>query len=67
MGLAVGWRMKAKRQQVERESPEAPKEPDSIDLPMNPIYGIYRRGWNGEGEYGDGDIVEVFDTNDYYG
>ena len=36
----------------------------SIDL--NDTYGTYARGWDGEGEYGDGDKVYVTDTNRYY-
>ena len=31
----------------------------------NPIYGTYSRGWDGEGEYGDGDKVYVTDTSPY--
>jgi flagellar basal body-associated protein FliL len=33
----------------------------------NPMYGLYHRGWDGEGDYGDGDQMEVEDTNAYYG
>ena len=29
------------------------------------VYGTYGRG-DPEGEYGDGDVSEVVDTNDYY-
>ena len=32
---------------------------------LNPVYGTYNRGWDGEGDYGDGDIMEVTDNNDY--
>ena len=32
----------------------------------NDTYGTYSRGWDGEGEYGDGDVVETIDRNDYY-
>ena len=32
----------------------------------NHIYGTYSRGWDGEGDYGEGDQVYVTDTNDYY-
>jgi hypothetical protein len=34
---------------------------------VNSIYGMYHRGWDGEGDYGDGDQMEIRDTNDYYG
>ena len=33
----------------------------------NHTYGTYARGWDGEGEYGDGDVVEVVDDNELYG
>ena len=33
----------------------------------NHTYGTYARGWDGEGEYGDGDVVEVVDNNELYG
>ena len=33
----------------------------------NDTYGTYARGWDGEGEYGDGDKVYVSDANVYYG
>ena len=32
----------------------------------NDVYGTYSRGEGEEGEYGDGDVVEVIDNNDYY-
>jgi uncharacterized membrane protein len=34
---------------------------------INPIYGLYHRGWDGEGDYGDGDQQEVTDNNELYG
>ena len=34
---------------------------------VNDIYGTYARGWDGEGDYGDGDKVYVSDSNTYYG
>ena len=34
---------------------------------INDIYGTYARGWDGEGDYGDGDKVYVCDSNTYYG
>ena len=34
---------------------------------VNDIYGTYARGWDGEGDYGDGDKVYVCDSNTYYG
>ena len=30
------------------------------------VYGTYGRGEEEDGEYGDGDVMEVEDTNDYY-
>ena len=33
----------------------------------NDTYGSYARGFNGEGDYGDGDKVYVTDNNFYYG
>ena len=33
---------------------------------INDIYGTYARGWDGEGDYGDGDKVYVSDSNTYY-
>ena len=33
---------------------------------VNDTYGTYAMGWDGEGEYGDGDKVYVTDTNYYY-
>ena len=34
---------------------------------FNPVYGTYSRGWDEDGEYGDGDVVEVTDDNPVYG
>ena len=33
----------------------------------NHTYRTYARGWDGEGDYGDGDVVEVVDNNELYG
>ena len=33
---------------------------------VNDIYGTYARGWDGEGEYGDGDKVYVSNSNPEY-
>ena len=33
---------------------------------VNDIYGTYARGWDGEGEYGDGDKVCVSNSNPEY-
>ena len=33
---------------------------------VNPIYGLYHRGWGGEGDYGDGDETEFVDRNAEY-
>ena len=37
------------------------------DRDFNPVYGTYSRGWDEDGEYGDGDVVEVTDDNPVYG
>ena len=52
-----------------------PLEPDEEEmLPQtwelnkedkNDTYGTYSKGWNGKGDYGDGDKVYVTDTNVY--
>ena len=33
----------------------------------NDTYGTYARGWDGEGDYGDGDQIEMTDHNPVYG
>ena len=33
---------------------------------VNDIYGTYARGWDGEGDYGDGDKVYVSHSNPEY-
>ena len=33
---------------------------------VNDIYGTYARGWDGEGDYGDGDKVYVSHSNSEY-
>ena len=33
----------------------------------NDIYVTYERGWDGEDDYGDGDVVEVVNINQLYG
>ena len=53
---AVGYRLKKKRGQEDVSKPDE-----------NEVYGTYSRGWEGEGDYGDGDKVYVTDTNDFYG
>ena len=54
--VIICWRKKTKSKVPGRRSVDA-----------NPIYGTYSRGWDGEGEYGDGDKVYVTDTSPYYG
>ena len=44
-----------------------PRRRNSMKEDKNDIYGTYARGWDGEGEYGDGDKVYVSDANTYYG
>ena len=39
---------------------------NKMNTDENDTYGTYSRGWDGEGDYGDGDKVYVTDTNDYY-
>ena len=51
--------LKKKRKRSEAQNTEK-------DTDGNPVYGTYSRGWNGEGDYGDGDRVYVSDTNEYY-
>ena len=43
-----------------------PRRRNSMKVDKNDIYGTYARGWDGEGEYGDGDKVYVSDANTYY-
>lgn len=38
----------------------------TYNIDENHVYGTYSRGWEEEGEYGDGDVVEITDTNHYY-
>ena len=38
-----------------------------VDTDRNPVYGTYSRGWEDDGEYGDGDVVELTDNNPVYG
>ena len=40
---------------------------ESMDIDENDTYGTYARGSWDEGEYGDGDVVEVVDNNVLYG
>ena len=38
-----------------------------VKTDYNDIYGTYARGWDGEGDYGDGDRIEMTDQNPVYG
>ena len=38
-----------------------------VKTDYNDIYGTYARGWDGEGDYGDGDQMEMKDYNPVYG
>ena len=49
-----------------RKRVKPPKE-EEYRTDENDIYGTYSRGWDGEGDYGDGDVVEVVDNNELYG
>ena len=44
-----------------------PKRENLMKEDKNDTYRTYARGWNGKGDYGDGDKVYVTDTNVYYG
>ena len=44
-----------------------PQRRNSMKEDKNDTYGTYARGWDGEGDYGDGDKVYVSDANVYYG
>ena len=44
-----------------------PKRENSMKEDKNDTYGTYARGWDGEGDYGDGDKVYMSDANVYYG
>ena len=39
----------------------------NVDTDRNPVYGTYSRGWEDDGDYGDGDVVELKDNNPVYG
>ena len=40
---------------------------ETVKTDYNDIYGTYGRGWDDEGDYGDGDQMEVTDHNPVYG
>ena len=42
-------------------------EHPAYNIDENDVYGTYGRGWDGEGDYGDGDVVEAVDNNQWYG
>jgi hypothetical protein len=48
-----------RNQRMEQKKMESGKD-------ENDIYGTYGRGFDGEGDYGDGDQQIVTDANDYY-
>ena len=43
------------------------KRKEIVKTDYNDIYGTYARGWDGEGDYGDGDQMEMKDYNPVYG
>ena len=45
----------------------AVKSKVNVDTDRNSVYGTYSRGWEDDGEYGDGDVVELTDNNPVYG
>ena len=58
LALAViGIRKKATRKE---------REDKIFHTEENDMYGTYSRGWEEDGEYGDGDVVEIVDRNGYY-
>ena len=46
----VFWRRRSKRK--DKKMMEQNKD-------LNPVYGTYSRGWDGEGDYGDGDVIKI--------
>ena len=64
--MAVAICVLMKRRNTVDSTPTESSNIEEVDR-HNPLYGEYHRGWNGEGEYGDGDQMEMWDTNDYYG
>ena len=58
--IAAGWALRKRmtKQKIKEETFRADE---------NHVYGTYSRGSVDGGEYGDGDVVEFTDTNDYYG
>ena len=42
-------------------------EQPAYNTDENDIYVTYERGWDGEDDYGNGDVVEVVDVNHLYG
>jgi hypothetical protein len=55
-----------KKNRQERSEQGGNKDTDDLDR-ENPLYGTYSRGPDGEGDYGDGDTMEMRDNNPYYG
>ena len=49
-----------------RKKGNGTKDTKNISTDENHTYGTYSRGWEEDGEYGDGDRVYVTDRNDYY-
>ena len=39
----------------------------NVDTDSNPVYRTYSRGWEEDGVYGDGDVVELTDNSPVYG
>ena len=58
LGLVL-WRKRFNKRAEEKKLEENKDE--------NPVYGTYSRGWDGEGDYGDGDVMEMSDRNSMYG
>ena len=52
---------------MKSQKSEKKKKDVHYNIDENHVYGTYSRGSIEDGEYGDGDVVEIIDTNVYYG
>ena len=52
---------------MKSQKSEKKKKGEVFHTDENHVYGTYSRGSIEDGEYGDGDVVEIIDTNVYYG
>ena len=51
---------------MKSQKSEKKKKDEVFHTDENHVYGTYSRGSVESGEYGDGDVVEIIDTNVYY-